>query len=150
MSPFALDPTKTTTSTRVRVRFCDTDMMGIVHHSNYFAYFEAGRLDWVRKRGATYADWASRGQHLPVVEASIKYRAPARFDDMLDVETTLAELRFATMRFDYRITRQSVLLAEGSTRLACVNDEHAVMRFSEEMIELMSRGEIPGAVSEEA
>src|SRR5580698_907769 len=78
-----LDPAKSKTTAEVRVRFCDTDLMGIVHHANYFAYFEVGRVEWLRKRGVAYTDWASRGLHLPVVDASIRYRVPARFDDVL-------------------------------------------------------------------
>ena len=90
--------------------------MGIVHHSNYLAYFEAGRVEWLRRRGVTYADWASRGIHLPVVEASVRYRAPARFDDVIAIETHLVELRAASVRFEYRMERigdEPELLARG-------------------------------------
>ena len=143
-----LDPNATRTTTQLRVRFCDTDLMGIVHHANYFAYFEAARVEWLRKRGVTYSEWASGGVHLPVVEASIRYRAAARFDDVIDIEATLAEVRPASLRFDYRITREAastreaMLLAEGSTRLACVNDKHAVRRFTEAMLAVLTTGEI--------
>src|SRR5450755_4199220 len=105
------------TTVRLRVRFCETDLMGIVHHSNYLAYFEAGRVEWLRRRGVTYADWAARGIHLPVVEASVRYRAPARFDDIIAVETRLVEIRAAPLRFEYRMERlmghEPELLAEG-------------------------------------
>src|SRR5438132_11070993 len=116
-----LDPSRALTRSRLRVRFCETDLMGIVHHSNYLAYFEAGRVEWLRRRGVAYTDWAARGMHLPVVDAQVRYRAPARFDDLIDVETALGELRAATLRFDYRILRAGLLLCEGATRLACVN-----------------------------
>src|SRR5260221_14746862 len=105
-----IDPEGAKTTCQLRVRFCDTDLMGIVHHANYFAYFEAGRVEWLRRRGVAYAAWAGRGVHLPVIEASIRYRIPARFDDLVDVETTLAELRAASLRFDYRILRDAELL----------------------------------------
>jgi acyl-CoA thioester hydrolase len=139
----ALDPAKVTTTIEVRVRFCETDLMGIVHHASYLAYFELGRVEWLRRRGVAYADWASRGTHLPVVEASAKYRAAARFDDVLRVETRLGEVRAASLRFDYTLTRVSddALIAEGSTRLACVNGEHAIRRLSEEMIGVLTSGE---------
>jgi acyl-CoA thioester hydrolase len=140
---FELDPAASRTRTQMRVRFCDTDLMGIVHHANYFAYFEAGRVEWLRRRGVAYTEWARRGMHMPVVDAQIKYRMPARFDDLIDVETTLGELRFASARFDYAITREGALLAEGSTRLACVNDAHQVQRFSDEMIEILRAPEKP-------
>jgi acyl-CoA thioester hydrolase len=136
-----LDPAKTSTITRMRVRFCDTDLMGIVHHANYLAYFEAGRVAWLRRRGVTYSEWAGRGMHLPVVDASLRYRQPARFDDLIDVETVLSELRAASLRYDYRIRRDGLLLAEGTTRLACVDEKHAVRRFTDEMLEVLMRAE---------
>src|SRR5208282_4337724 len=119
-----LDPGRALTRSRLRVRFCETDLMGIVHHSNYLAYFEAGRVEWLRRRGVTYVEWAARGIHLPVVEATVRYRAPAQFDDVIAIETRLVELRAASLRFDFKMERVAdvpELLAEGSTRLACVN-----------------------------
>src|SRR5271155_5601112 len=97
-----LDLERAITRSRLRVRFCDTDLMGIVHHANYLAYFEAGRVEWLRRRGVTYATWTERGMHLPVVEANVRYRAPARFDDVLHVETSLVQLRALSLRFAYR------------------------------------------------
>ncbi len=129
------------TRIELRVRFCETDLMGIVHHGNYLAYFEAGRVEWLRRRGVTYAEWASNGRHLPVVEAGLRYRAPARFDDVLEVETRLIELRSVSLRYEYRITREGLLLAEGSTRLACVDANHKLERFTPEMIDVLTAGE---------
>ncbi len=127
----------------MRVRFGETDLMGIVHHSHYVAYMEVARVEWLRRRGLTYADWANRGLHLPVVDLTIRYRAPARFDDELDVETTLAEVRAASVRFDYRIVRAAdrTLCAEGSTRLARVDDQHVLRRISPEMVAELMRSE---------
>jgi acyl-CoA thioester hydrolase len=142
-----LDLERATTRSRLRVRFCETDLMGIVHHSNYLAYFEAGRVEWLRRRGVTYADWAARGIHLPVVEASLRYRAPARFDDIIAIDTRLVELRAASLRFEYRMERAGSsappeLLAEGFTRLACVNEHHAVQRFSSDVLATLGSAEI--------
>jgi acyl-CoA thioester hydrolase len=137
-APF--DPAAARSVVRLRVRFCETDLMGIVHHSNYAQYMELGRVEWLRRRGMTYADWARRGLHLPVVDLAIRYRAPARFDDELDVETTLAEVRAASVRFEYRILRPAddTLCAEGSTRLARVDADHVLRRISPELVaELM-------------
>jgi acyl-CoA thioester hydrolase len=137
-APF--DPAAARSVVRLRVRFCETDLMGIVHHSNYAQYMELGRVEWLRRRGMTYADWARRGLHLPVVELTIRYRAPARFDDELDVETTLAEVRAASVRFEYRIRRPAddTLCAEGATRLARVDADHVLRRISPELVaELM-------------
>lgn len=136
-----IDPTKSVTVTPMRVRFCETDLMGIVHHGSYLLYFEAGRVEWLRRRGVTYADWASRGVHLPVVEAHVSYQAPARFDDLLDVETTLAELRTVSMKFTYKIRRDGKAIAEGMTRLGCIDDDHKLLRIPEYMREVMLAGE---------
>src|SRR6185312_11312899 len=137
-----VDPSRALTRSRLRVRFCETDLMGIVHHSNYLAYFEAGRVEWLRRRGVTYADWAARGMHLPVVEANVRYRAPAKFDDVIAIETRLVELRAASLRFEYRMERHDgELLAEGFTRLACVDERHAVRRFTEEMLGVLGSAE---------
>jgi acyl-CoA thioester hydrolase len=143
-----LDLERAITRSRLRVRFCETDLMGIVHHSNYLAYFEAGRVEWLRRRGVTYVDWAAQGMHLPVVEASVRYRAPARFDDVIAIETRLVELRAASLRFEYRMERQNEpgeLLAEGFTRLACVNEHHAVQRFSTAVLATLGSAEIAPA-----
>jgi acyl-CoA thioester hydrolase len=136
-----LDPATARTTSQLRVRFCDTDLMGIVHHANYFAYFEAGRVEWLRARGVEYTSWAARGMHLPVIEASIRYRQPARFDDLLDVDTALSEVRAASLRFDYRLTRGGALIAEGQTRLACIDDQGQVRRFTEEMLAALASPE---------
>jgi len=133
----AIDPEAARTRSSVRVRFCDTDLMGIVHHANYLAYFEMGRVEWLRRRGVTYADWAAGGLHLPVVDADVRYRAPARFDDALVIEVRLVELRAASLRFEYRLDRQSELLAEGSTRLACVGATHRPQRFPPEVLAVL-------------
>ncbi|WP_146648685.1 acyl-CoA thioesterase [Labilithrix luteola] len=138
---FEIDPEKSRTVTPMRVRFCETDLMGIVHHGSYLVYFEAGRVEWLRRRGVTYADWAARGWHLPVVEAHASYKLPARFDDMLEVETTLTELRAVSMKFSYRIRRDGVLLNEGYTRLGCIDHQHKLLRIPDAMRDILLAGE---------
>ncbi|MFO0675050.1 MAG: thioesterase family protein [Polyangiaceae bacterium] len=143
----ALDPDKSRSTTPLRVRFCDTDLMGIVHHATYLAYLEAGRVDWLRKRGVTYAEWAAGGLHLPVVEAELRYRKPARFDDLIHVETTLSELRMASLRFSFRILRKEELLIEASTRLACVDDRHTIRRLDASILSVLQAPEsVPGEI----
>ena len=117
--------------------------MGIVHHANYALYMEEARVEWLRRRGMTYAEWAAAGLHLPVVDLALRYRAPARFDDELDVDTTLAQVRAASVRFDYRIVRvtDQILCAEGSTRLARVDGDHMLRRLSPEILEQLARPE---------
>lgn len=137
------DPTLTTTE--LRVRFCETDLMGIVHHASYLTYFEVGRVEWLRRRGVTYAEWAQRGVHLPVVEASVRYRAPAFFDDSLSVETRLTQLRTVSLRFDYRLVRASAsgptVLAEGFTKLASIDEARTLRRFPDDVLAILGAGE---------
>jgi acyl-CoA thioester hydrolase len=137
-----IDAAKSTTVTSFRVRFCETDLMGIVHHGAYLVYFEVGRVEWLRKRGVTYADWASRGIHLPVVDVEAHYRVPSRFDDLLEVHTTLSELRTVSLKFSYRILREATLIAEGSTRLGCIDANHRLLKITPEMRATLLAGEI--------
>ena len=141
MHDLTITPTNAVTKSKLRVRFCETDLMGIVHHSNYLAYFEAGRVEWLRRRGVTYVDWTERGVHLPVVEASVRYRAPARFDDVITIETRLIELRSVSLKFDYKMSRGDQLLAEGFTRLACVDGKHTLQRFPADVLASLTSGE---------
>jgi acyl-CoA thioester hydrolase len=125
----------------VRVRFNETDLMGIVHHASYLVYFEAARVEWLRRRGMNYASWASGGVHLPVVEAELKYMSPARFDDVLQIETAVTDLRRVSFRFVYRILLGDKCLATGSTKLACINDKHKIVPMSAAMAAALSAGE---------
>ncbi len=129
-------PAYLTSRFHLQVRFCETDLMGIVHHANYLTYFEAGRVDWLHRRGISYDMWVKQGIHLPVVEARLRYRKAARFDDSLVVETTCAALTRATVRFDYRILRDGVVLCEGDTLLACVGDTLVPKRIPAAMAEV--------------
>ncbi len=116
---------------RVRVRFGDTDLMGIVHHAVYLSYFEAGRVEYLRRRGVEAEGWEARGLHFPVVDAKLRYRRPAHFDQLLVVETRVSKLTRVTLEFSYDVVRISddVLLAQGSTLLACVDQSHKPVRI---------------------
>lgn len=126
----------------LRVRFCETDLMGIVHHANYLVYCEAGRVDWLRRRGISYDVWTRRGVHLPVVEASLRYRRAARFDDALMVETTCMELTGATVRFGCAIRRADEVLCEAETLLACVGDDLRPTRIPADLRTILRGGEV--------
>ncbi len=127
----------------MRVRFGETDLMGIVHHGSYPAYLEVARVEWLRRRGVAYGTWASRGLHLAVAELTLRYRTPARFDDEIDVETTLGLVRAASTRFDYRLVRvgDGALIVQGATLLACVNQAGGLVRMSPEVSEVLRRAE---------
>ncbi len=122
-----------TTVHSFRVRFFETDLMGIVHHANYLTYFEAGRVEWLRRRGIKYSDWTASGMHTAVVEATTKYHAPAKFDDELACATTLVEVGGASLIYGYRLTRDDTLIATGQTRLACVDHSQKLTKMSNEM-----------------
>lgn len=136
-----IDPEKSISVIPLRVRFFETDLMGIVHHAAYLTYFEAGRVEWLRRRGVTYADWANKGVHLPVVEAHLNYRAPARFDDELEVKTILSELRTVSLKFSYEITKDGKPIADGMTRLGCIDGNHKLLRIPEYMRDIMLAAE---------
>jgi acyl-CoA thioester hydrolase len=132
---------------QLAVRFCETDLMGIVHHANYLTYFEAGRVDWLHRRGVSYESWVRRGIHLPVVEAKLRYRKAARFDDALVVETRCAEVTRVTVRFAYRVLRSTELLAEGETLLACVGPDLAPRRIPPDVVEILRSPETAPATA---
>jgi len=136
-----IDKSRATSVVEVRVRFGETDLMGIVHHASYLSYFEAARVAWLRRRGVTYKTWTERGWHLPVVEAHVRYRAPAYFEDVLRVAVELSEIRSHSIRFVYRVRRGEEHLADGETRLACVDGAHELLRLPEPLLEVLLRDE---------
>nr|WP_269479218.1 thioesterase family protein [Rubrobacter xylanophilus] len=104
----------------VRVRYSETDAQGVVNNGTYLAYFEVGRVEWLRKAGLSYRKLEERGYGFVVVEAFVRYRKGARFDDELRVRTRLSELERASLRFEYEVLRDGEALATGYTRHACV------------------------------
>lgn len=103
-----------------RVIYGDTDQMGVVYYANYLVFFERGRCELMRERGFDYAAFEREGYAFPVVDASCKYRAPARFDDLLTIEASITAASRVTLEFAYRVLRGDDVLAEGSTRHACI------------------------------
>jgi acyl-CoA thioester hydrolase len=104
-----------TTHTDVRVRFAETDQMGVVHHSVYPVWFEAGRVEWMRERSLSYRELEDSGISLAVARLEVSYRTPARFDDVITVASTLVSARSRQVVFEYRLTAQAgaVLVATG-------------------------------------
>jgi acyl-CoA thioester hydrolase len=103
-----------------RVIFGDTDQMGVVYYANYLRIFEGSRAEYWRSLGRTHKDIEAWNVALPVVEAHVNYKKPSRYEDLLEVETVISELRHASMRFTYVVRRGSDLIAEGNTRHAVV------------------------------
>ncbi len=113
----------------LRVIYGDTDQMGVVYYANYLRYFEAARGAFVRAHGMPYGALEERGLGWPVIEAHVKYHRPARYDDLLTVEATLAEVRGASLRFVYAVKLDGVVIAEGATEHACIGREGRAVRF---------------------
>jgi acyl-CoA thioester hydrolase len=107
---------------RLRVRYGETDQMGVAHHANYLLYMEDGRTRLMESLGCSYAELERRGWGLPVRRAEVRYRASAAYDEELVVRTRVGRLRGASVTFEYEVLRAADdrLLATGSTELACV------------------------------
>ncbi|HEY7309591.1 MAG TPA: thioesterase family protein [Gemmataceae bacterium] len=107
----------------IRVRYAETDRMGLLHHANYLVYFEQGRTELLRTNGLSYKDLEDQGYLLVLTKIEVKYRWPARYDDLLNLKTTVT--RTTTVRIDHRyeLFCEGRLLAEGSSTLACVDRE---------------------------
>ena len=106
----------------VRVRYAETDQMGVVYHGNYAQYFEMGRVEWLRNMGLSYKWMEENGVMLPVVSLSMDYKKPARYDDLLTVKTTLRSQTSVKIEFDYEIYNENQeLLTTGYSMLVFVN-----------------------------
>jgi acyl-CoA thioester hydrolase len=104
--------------TEVRVRYAETDQMGIAYYANYLVWFEVGRGEFCRQRGFVYRDFEKENEaHLAVAEAQCRYHSSARYDDLLIIRTRIQEFRKRTVRFEYAIVRKAddVLIATGWT-----------------------------------
>ncbi len=124
----------------VRVRYGETDQMGVVYHPNYFLYFETGRTELMRSAGVAYSELEKSGVFLVVTEASCRYRAAARYDQELTIHTKVDEVRKATVRFSYRVVGPGgTLLAEGHTELASVGPDKSPVRMPKEVAELLQK-----------
>ena len=110
-------------TTFYRVIYGDTDQMGVVYYANYLRWFEKGRAEWLRQIGLPYGEIERQGFHFPVAEVTCRYSQPSRYDEVVKIETELAELGRASLTFNYRIHRESdnARLATGSTRHACID-----------------------------
>ncbi|OPX40468.1 MAG: hypothetical protein B1H13_07355 [Desulfobacteraceae bacterium 4484_190.3] len=123
--------------TKIRVIYGDTDAMGIVYHANYFRWFEIGRTELLREMGIVYAELESKGYYLPLTKSTCHYLAPARYDDLIIIETKISYFRRASIRFDYTIWDENKenILAEGCTLHAFVGKEGKIVRAPGELVE---------------
>ena len=124
-----------------RVIFGDTDQMGVVYYANFLRYFEAARAAFLRHLGRSNKDLDAWQVALPVAEAYCRYHRPAYYEDLLDVDIQVTELRGASMRFGYEVRRDADTLATGHTLHACVNPQGRPCRIPAELRALI--GPIP-------
>lgn len=127
--------------TGFRVRYVETDMMGIVHHSNYLAYFEIGRVEFSRQVGAPYTDLEMQGLSLAVSEVSLRYTTPAVFDQLIVVRTWLERVRSRELTFGYEIVdaESREMIVSGITRLICVDRAGKPRRIPEPFLAVMEQ-----------
>ena len=122
-------------STTVRVRYAETDQMGIAWHGEYLAWFEVGRTDLLRGCGCTYRDLEAQGLRLPVIEVQARYLRPALYDDVLEIHTQLTDVGGARVSFDYEVRREGTEgpLATGSTSHAAIDLRGRPRRIPEDL-----------------
>lgn len=125
---------------RVRVRYAETDQMGVVYYANYLVWFEVGRTEWLRVTGWTYREMEAEGLALPVIEARCEYRLGARYDDELDIRTTGRLVSAVRLAFDYEIVRCSdgAVLATGHTVHATLDGAGRPVRIPARVRELLA------------
>jgi len=114
----------------IRVRYSETDKMGIVYNANYLVWFEIARTEYCRNLGKTYREWEAQGYFLPVTESYCKYNAPANYDDMLSLycRAPAEHLKPHSIRFEYMVMVGSELLTEGWTKHAFISAEGKIIR----------------------
>jgi len=128
--------------TKIRVRYAETDKMGFVYYGNYAAYYEVGRGELMRVLGMTYRDTEERGCLMPLLEMSVRYHRPARYDDLLRVVTTVSKMPETRMHFTYEIYNDEtgMLINKGETTLTFINAvTYKPMRAPDWFLELIEQ-----------
>jgi acyl-CoA thioester hydrolase len=125
----------------LRVRYAETDQMGVVYHSNYLIWCEVGRTDYIRAAGMSYREMEEAGVGLAVSDATIRFHGPARYDDLVRIETRLTEVRSRTVAFDYVITNATTgaRLVSASTRLVSLDRAGRTIAMPPAVRELLDR-----------
>lgn len=125
-----------TGETQIRVRYAETDRMGLLHHANYLVYFEQARTDLLRTLGVTYRDMEDRGFFLVVAKAEVKFRHPAHYDDILTIRTAVTRTSPVRLEHKYEVFGPSgKLVAEGATTLACVDRDGKLQAMPEWLVQ---------------
>jgi acyl-CoA thioester hydrolase len=125
--------------TTLRVRYAETDAMGIVYHTNYIVWFEVGRGEYMRQQGGDYARWEAEGYYLPVIEVQARYLAPARYGDLVTVRAWVEQVRSRQVTFGYEVVMAETgqLLATGWTKHICVDREGTIRTIPQEVRQML-------------
>jgi acyl-CoA thioester hydrolase len=115
----------------IRVRYAETDRMGFLHHSHYLVYFEQGRIELLRSQGYSYRDLEDQGFLLVLTRVQVRYKSPARYDDLLTLRTTVVRTTLVKIEHRYELIRDGLVLAEGETTLGCVGRDGRVQPLPE-------------------
>ncbi len=118
---------------QIRVRYPEVDGMGYLHHSRFLQYFEMGRVELLRSLGHSYADLEKQGVFFVVVKAEVRYKSPARYDEVLTLTTRLVKQTHVRYDHSYELRRAQVLLAEGSTTIACVDRQGQLIQIPQSL-----------------
>lgn len=117
--------------TQIRVRYAETDRMGLLHHANYLVYFEQARTELLRATGVSYKQLEDEGYFLVIARLDVKYRKPVHYDDLLTIRTTLTKASPVRLEHKYEVFRDGQLACEGTTTLGCVNREGKIHAMPE-------------------
>ena len=126
----------------IRVRYAETDRMGFLHHANYLVYFEQARTELLRDQGLTYRDMEDKGFLLVLTKVEVRYKQPARYDELLTIRTTVVRTTMVRIEHKYEVFCEGRLIAEGATTLASIDREGKVQPLPEWFLE--HRRERPG------
>lgn len=124
----------------LRVRYAETDAMGVAHHANYPVWFEVGRTDLMHRLGLPYAEVEARGYYLMLSGLQVEYRRAARYDDLLTLITRVGSVRSRTLTFSYELWRGEELLATGETRHIATDKTYRPARLPADVLTLLSGG----------
>ncbi len=126
----------------IPVRFAETDLMGVVHHSAYVVWFEVGRVAWMEAAGMPYAEVAAGGHHFAVTGIQVEYRTGAHFGETVTVVSRLARLRSRQVAFAYEVRRGDELLAAGTSEHICVDLAGRMAKIPDEVVARLTAGAV--------
>lgn len=118
---------------QIRVRYAETDRMGLLHHANYLVYFEQGRTELLRQSGFSYRDIEDQGFYLVLTKVQVRYKSPAYYDDLLTLRTIVQRTTLVKIEHRYELLRNGTLVAEGETTLGCVDKNGKVQALPDSL-----------------